>query len=404
MREKETFINILPEYGRRRLLMFADSIRDLAASFGDPRPLDTNETTQIAENSSETRRDILWQRRMQENKILMADHLQEVAQIMAHVADESRRFTPINQRRYKQIAHALKDINLQLKNIYIMEKENGFMELSLQIRSSKGGNVVTVEEIGDIISVLLNKRLTPSVNNPFFIDQELKTFYYVETPRFHVLTGSAVAVKENEKISGDNYAIFETEPGAYSMIISDGMGSGKKASTDSQMIVELMQKFIETGYKKEMAIQMINSVLLAGPEAGNMSTMDFCTVDLYTGTCELLKIGSAPTYIKRENLVERISAGNLPLGIFNRPDMDVNCRRLQDGDYIIMISDGVLDALSQGIGEDMMAELISGTDLKNPNEIANAMLNFCIRQSKGKVRDDMTVLVMGLWEYNSEVS
>jgi stage II sporulation protein E len=66
-----------------------------------------------------------------------------------------------------------------------------------------------------------------------------------------------------------------------------------------------------------------------------------------------------------------------------------------------MVSDGILDALSQGIGEDMMSELIGGTDLKNPGEIANALLNFCIHQSKGKIRDDMTVLVIGIWERES---
>ncbi|MCL2717495.1 MAG: SpoIIE family protein phosphatase [Lachnospiraceae bacterium] len=395
MKEKETFVSILPEYGRRRLLMFADSIRELATSFGElDKPLENT----IEEPNEADRGDILWQRRMQENKILMANHLQEIAGIMSHVAEEARRFSPVNEKIYKRVAQALKGFDLQLKDVYTMENETGFTEMSLQIRSIKPGCTITAEEIGDVISVVINKKLTASVNNPFFIDLEWKTFYYVEAPRFHVLTGVALAVKENEKISGDNYAIFETEPGTHSMIISDGMGSGKKACRDSQMIVELMQKFMEAGYKKEMAIQMINTVLLAGPEAGNMSTLDFCTIDLYSGFCELLKIGSAPTYIKREHLVERISAGNLPLGIFNRPDMEINKRRLQDGDYIIMLSDGVLDALSQGIGEDMMSELISGTDLKNPKEIANAMLKFCIRQSKGKVRDDMTIIVLGIWQ------
>jgi len=401
MKEKETFVNILPEYGRRRLLMFADSIRELATSFSElDKPLDDikDEPNEDKISPEEDRGNIIWQRRMQENKSLMANHLQEIAGIMSHVAEESRRFSPLNEKSYKRIAQSLKGLSLQLKDVYMMENETGFTELSLQIKSSKPGCIISAEEIGDVISVVLNKKMTASVNNPFFIDLDWKTFYYVETPRFHVLTGTAIAIKENEQISGDNYAIFETEPGIHSMIISDGMGSGNKASRDSQMIVELMQKFMEAGYKKDMAIQMINTVLLAGPEAGNMSTLDFCTVDLYTGFCELLKIGSAPTYIKRDHLVERISAGNLPLGIFNKPDMEINKRRLQDGDYLIMISDGVLDALSQGIGEDMMSELISGTDLKNPKEIANAMLKFCIRQSKGKVRDDMTILVLGIWK------
>ena len=400
MREKESFVNILPEYGRRRLLMFADSIRELATSFSElDKPLE-NARGEFSEekHGDENRGDILWQRRMQESKLLMTNHLQEIAGIMSHVAEESRRFSPLNEKNYKKIAQALKGIGLQLKDVYTMENEIGFTEMSLQIRSIKAGCAVNAEEIGDVISVVLGKKLNTSANNPFFIDQEWKTFYYVETPGFHVLTGTAIAVKENEKISGDNYSVFETEPGSHSIVISDGMGSGVKACRDSQMIVELMQKFMEAGYQKEMAVQMINTVLLAGPEAGNMSTLDFCTVDLYTGFCELLKIGSAPSYIKRDHLVERISAGNLPLGIFNRPDMEVNKRRLQDGDYVIMISDGVLDALSQGIGEDMMSELIGGTDLKNPKEIANAMLKFCIRQSKGKVRDDMTIVVLGIWQ------
>ncbi len=395
MREKETYSNILPEYGRRRLLMYADSIRELASTFHLADKPSEEELTPL---EIEDRKDVIWQRRLQENKGIMAEHLKEMAKIMTKVAEESRRFAPMGERRYKHIAHALKAVNIQIRDVYILENEDGYMELSLVLRSSKQGNTVTVEEIGDVISVLLNNRMTPSANNPFFVSQDWQTFYYVEEAHFHVLTGVAKAVKETEKISGDNYAIFETEPGSLAIALSDGMGSGSKACRDSSMIVDLMQKFMEAGFQKEIAVQMINSVLLAGAESGNMSTLDLCKIDLYSGLCEFVKIGSSSSYIKREHLVDRISAGNLPLGIFNRPDMEIVQRRLLDGDYVIMLSDGILDALSQGIGEDMMTELIGGCDLKNPGEIANALLNFSIHQSKGKIRDDMTVLVIGIWE------
>ena len=96
----------------------------------------------------------------------------------------------------------------------------------------------------------------------------------------------------------------------------------------------------------------------------------------------------------------RISSGNLPLGIFQKPDMEAVSRTLMDGDYIIMVSDGVLDALSQGIGEDMLSELIGGSNLENPGEMANALLNFCIHQCRGHIRDDMTILVIGIWKKN----
>ena len=96
--------------------------------------------------------------------------------------------------------------------------------------------------------------------------------------------------------------------------------------------------------------------------------------------------------------MDRISAGNLPMGIFQKPDMEIVGRTLVDGDYVIMVSDGILDALSQGIGEDMLPEVIGDSNLENPGEIAGSILNFCIHQCRGHIRDDMTVLVIGIWK------
>lgn len=391
--EREEFNSILPEYGRRKLLTYADSIRELAESFRE-----TENYREINSGAAETdRRNYIWQKRLNENKDLMIAHLQEMAQIMTQLADESRRCVPMGERRFKQIAHALREVDIQIKNLYLIENEVGRMEVSLTMRAVKKNNLST-EEIGDLLSVLLNMRLVGAKDNPFFIGGEWKTYFYVEEARFHVLTGVAKAVKETEKISGDNYAFFETGTGNLTMVLSDGMGSGDKACSDSTMVVELMQKFLEAGFQTEMAIQMINSALLTGEENSNMSTLDLCSMDLYSGECRFVKVGSASTYIKRQHLVDRISSGNLPLGVFQKPDMEAVGRTLMDGDYIIMVSDGVLDALSQGIGEDMLPELIGSTDLENPGEMANAILNFCIHQCRGRIRDDMTVLVTGIWK------
>lgn len=391
--EREEFNSILPEYGRRKLITYADSIRELAESFKETE----NYRESIQGKPDTDRRDYVWQKRLNENKDLLVAHLQEMAQIMMQLADESRRCVPMGERRFKQIAHALKEVDIQIKNMYLIENEVGRMEVSLTMRALKKNNL-SAEEVGDLMSVLLNMRLVGAPDNSLFVGEEWKTYFYVEEAKFHVLTGVAKAVKETEKISGDNYAFFETGTGNLTVVLSDGMGSGDKACSDSTMVVELMQKFLEAGFQMEMAIQMINSALLTGEENANMSTLDLCSMDLYSGECRFVKVGSACTYIKRQHLVDRISSGNLPMGIFQKPDMETVGRALMDGDYIIMVSDGILDALSQGIGEDMLPELIGSTDLENPGEMANAILNFCIHQCRGRIRDDMTVLVIGIWK------
>ena len=81
---------------------------------------------------------------------------------------------------------------------------------------------------------------------------------------------------------------------------------------------------------------------------------------------------------------------------------EVMSRTLQSGDYVIMLSDGILDALSRGLGEEVMPEIIGRMDYTNPNEIANQILTYAIRQSKGQIRDDMTVLVTGIWDQSED--
>ena len=384
------FDRVLPEYGRKKLLMYADSFRDLANTFLD---IQKEEEAQPVGD----RQEYLWKRRLVENRDLMADHLNEMAQIMTKVAEEAYRFIHMSERKVKQLAHALKEEDVLLKEVYLLEKENGHKEIYLIMRSGKGTSPA-VDEVGNLLSVLLNLRLVPSKSSSIFVGNEWGNYQYIEEPGFHVLTGVAKAVKETERMSGDNYSFLEVREGTLTAVLSDGMGSGEKACKDSEFVIDFMEKFLEAGFGKETAVQMINGALIAGGESQNMSTLDLCQMDLYTGVCEFIKIGSAPSYIKRENLVEQISARNLPLGVFYEIDMETVKRRLVDGDYVIMLSDGILDALSQGIGEEMLPEMLGKIALKNPAEIANHILNFCLHQSKGRVRDDMTVMVTGIWE------
>lgn len=393
MDPKEEFGSILPEYGKRKLITYADTIRELAESFQETEIL----PDYIEKTQTKDRKDMIWQKRLCENRELMVENLKEMAQIMNNLAKEERRCIPIGERRFRQITHAFREVDIQVKNLYMIENEIGRMEVSLTMKNGKTANLST-EEIGDLLSVLLGFPLVSAQNNAFFLGDSWQTFYYVEEARYHVLTGVAKATKETEKISGDNYTFFERDTGNLTALLSDGMGSGEKACRDSTMVVELMQKFLEAGFQLEMAIQMINSLLFTGEENANMSTLDLCSMDLYSGECRFVKVGSACSYIKRGHLVDRISSGNLPLGIFQKPDVEAVGRCLEDGDYIVMISDGILDALSQGIGEDMLSELIGECDLENPGEMAGAILNFCIRQCKGHIRDDMTVLVTGIWK------
>lgn len=390
-RKADRTVAMIPEYGRQKLLGYAESFRDLAELF------DNEEETDDVCIDDENRQEYLFKKKICESKGLMADHLKEMAFIMSDVAKETYRYRPMGERKYKKIARALKEAGIILKRVFVVENDDGHLEMGLMMKMQRMGRVI-VADVADMLSVEMNIRIRPSKNEPLFMAKEWKTYHFLEEPTFYILTGIAKAVKETEKISGDNYSFFEIEQGRVAAILSDGMGSGENACEESGKVIEMMERFMEAGFRKEMAIQIINGALSAREQEQDMSTLDICELNLYTGGCDFVKVGAACTYIKRGNMVDRLSAENLPLGIFGQIEPEVVHRQLQDGDYVIMLSDGILDAASQGSGEEFLPEVIGRISNTNPDEIANQILGYCIRQSRGHVRDDMTVLVIGIWK------
>ena len=387
-------VMVLPEYGKQRLLTYADSFKDLADIFekisedsGKPEPV----------QAGGDRSAYLYQRKANESREIMADHLQEMAQMMTEVAKSSFAYTPVSERKFRQICHALKAEGILLKEIHYIESAAGRLEIGASLASERGRKQ-TGEEVAALLSVLFDKRLMVSGETDYYLDEQYRDFRFLEEPGFLVLTGTAKAVKENETVSGDNFCQFETDKSSLTILLSDGMGSGEKACADSLRVLDLMERMLTAGFSGETAVQMVNTSLNMGGGENHLSTLDVCRLDLYEGTVELTKVGAASTYIKRDNLVEQISSRSLPLGVFGRLESEVTKRKLMDGDYIIMVSDGIPDGLSQGIGEEALSEIISRTTLENPKEMAGAILNYVIRACKGAVRDDMTVIVAGIWE------
>lgn len=378
---------MLSEYGKKKLLTYADSFMQLAKSFED----------EFKWEQSEDREGYLYTRRLWENRRILSDNLQEMAKIMRNVAEETFRYQPLADKKYKQVVAAMKPEKIYIRDICHIEGEDGRTSLGICMRTDKKGGY-SAEDVGAMLSVLFDIPLTPSASSPYFLDDVYQNYTYVEEAGFVVLTGVAKAVKETETISGDNYSLFESEKGKLTILISDGMGSGEKACTDSEAVLDLMERLLEAGYNSETAIQMVNSILAIKSDEQNMSTLDICELDLYSGVCEFRKVGSAPSFIKRMNMVEQISGHSLPLGIFQKVDMEVVRRRLIDGDMLILLSDGVLDGLEQSGCEEAMCEVISRLNSESPKEIAETLLQYVLHQSKGHIRDDMTIIVAGVWE------
>ena len=396
MKGKDSYITeqtiiTLPEYGIQKIKHCADSYRNIAKIF-------LNFQGVPEQGKVQNRQGMIYHRQMMENQYFMAEQFLNMADKLSQVATESYQFVPEEEKQFKQLARYLKREGVDVKHIYFMENENRDGVLEITMRVAQNRERIPVTDIAEALGLYYDMRLKPSIKSGYFVELEYQSFTFIQEPAFMVLSGQAMAVKDGEEISGDSILVSEAVDGHMYFLMADGVGSGREASLRSEKVLDFMEKFLAAGYSKEHTIQILNGLILQDGQESAMSTLDVCDLNLYKGVCEFSKIGAAASYHKRDYLVEKIWIENLPLGAFGTMDLDVARRRLDEGDYVIMLTDGILESLITLGQEEKLMEYISKLSVKNPREMAQKILQYCIGICRGNIRDDMSVLVFGMWK------
>lgn len=335
------------------------------------------------------------------NKIISAreavsEQLKAMSQIILQIKDEVCLVEGLNFATEKNIRFILRSNKIIVKNIFLINRADKKKELRLTLKT-KNGRCISTREIANIISNICNINYTISKTCKNVISGEWYPITLVEDVNFIMLYGVARKIKDNERVSGDNFSFMDNKEGKNLICLADGMGSGLSACSESENVIELIEELTEAGFAKEAAIKMINSLLVVKADEPLFTTVDLCEIDLYNGLCEFVKVGASLSFIKRKNWVEVIESTTLPAGVVYDIETTGVSKKLYDGDFIIMVTDGVVDAFAPASGEDMMKDIIEEIDCANPTDFAANILERVLEYNNGSAGDDMTILVAGIW-------
>ena len=337
-----------------------------------------------------------WNARMDEQRVAVATQLTEISEIMEGAirrAYDTKEDTSLE----RQLKRLLYKRGILLKKVYVYDNEEQRKEVYLTIRTRKK-RCISNKDAAECLSEAMGSPMMPSHEARAFVRNEYTSTCFVEKTNFEVVYGVERCVGDYQQISGDSFSFLQKEEGQFLASLSDGMGTGLNAYQESEKVVDLLEQFLEAGFSKETAVKMINSALVLRDQGKTFSTIDISSIDLYSGVCEFLKIGAAASFIRRGNWVEVISSTSLPAGIFQQTDYEKTCRKLYDGDMVIMVTDGVLDVLPVEHQEKLMKDIILEHQTNNPKELADYILSRVRQYKSGRFLDDMTVLVMGIWK------
>ena len=338
----------------------------------------------------------MWKQRMAENREGCATQLDAFAQMVQHSTRELGASIFEDEHLEKKIKMRFTKMGLKLLSTVFLVAENGRYEIHVTTKSING-ECVTTKDVARAISSCVGRQMVTGREERTMVGVEYSTIVCVEGPSYHTLQGVAKIGKGCEKISGDSFSLLELPGGKEVVIISDGMGAGQSAFRESCMVVEVLEELLDAGFPKDTAFQMLNTAMVMGREEVRFSTIDMGEFDLYTGRCELSKAGASTTFIKYQDKVESIKSTSLPMGVMSKLEVEHVERQLADGDMVIMVTDGVMDALPSGQQDFLMHAIIEGTSLNNPKELAHHILEQVLECSGRVPLDDMTVVVIGIW-------
>ncbi|QGH32660.1 stage II sporulation protein E [Gracilibacillus salitolerans] len=333
-----------------------------------------------------------------ESRRFVADQLNGVSEVMENFANEILKEKENHEQQEIEMVAALKHVGIELEklDIYNLEKGNIDIEMVITFEQYHGEAAKLIAPIlSDILDetiIVVTEDLSPLAKGHSF-------FTFGSARKFVIDTGVAHAAKGGGLISGDCYKSMDLGAGKYALAISDGMGNGDRAHEESTETLRLLQQILESGLHEQVAIKSINSILALRTNEEIYATLDLAMVDLHHAVVQFLKVGSTPSFIMRNDAVEKIEAGNLPIGIIQEVEVDVVSAQLKAGDFLIMMSDGIFEGPKDIENVDLwLQRKLLEMETKEPQEIADLLLEEVIRTQRGEIEDDMTVLVAEIKE------
>ena len=310
-----------------------------------------------------------WKNRFLESRDAVVSQFRELSLILEEFSHQIDQARDISETYEGAIRKIFRKHHMAVDSMLLLEYENGQREAYLTVKTTNGRSI---------------------------INRQYAALRFEEDGAYHMLFGAARVPKQGERCSGDNYTFCESPGDQVIMSLSDGMGSGEEACRESEQVVDLTQQLLETGFSPRSALKLVNTVLLLSG-AQHPATLDLSCVDLHTAVLEVMKLGAVPTFIIGQEGVERLEAGQVPAGVLRDAEPVLISRKLWEGDRIVMVTDGVLDALPGDDKAESMRQFLEGMEETGPQELAEKILDFAI-SCIPMPRDDMTVLTAGIWK------
>ena len=195
-------------------------------------------------------------------------------------------------------------------------------------------------------------------------------------------------------IAGDTFD-FSLARDLLHLSMTDAMGHGVAAALNATLCVGSLRNARNEGATLLEQADIANRALAEHAEHSKIE--DFVTgligrLDLPTGVLEMVNAGHMPPYLVRGEGITAIELPvDMPLGLFPDTTYRRSRVRLEPGDRVVLVTDGMLERGAEGFD---LPEAIRDTRSLHPREAVRALADRVLEATRGELDDDATVLCL----------
>jgi phosphoserine phosphatase RsbU/P len=216
-----------------------------------------------------------------------------------------------------------------------------FTALDREVLRSLAREAATVVENARLFSAARAKaRLDHEIEIASGIQQRLLPKKLPDLPYLEV-TGSTLAC---HSVGGDCFDVIELGGGRHGFFVGDVSGKGVSAALLATLLQGIFFTTASTDIPLPNVFARVNKYLCERSGDDRYATVFYGVLD-QSGHFEYVNAGHVPPLIlRRSGAIEGLASGNLPVGMFDEAEFGAASVDLQEGDFLVIYTDGVSEA------------------------------------------------------------
>lgn len=304
-----------------------------------------------------------------------------VAELLSSMSKSVKIGLSFDVDREKMLTERLAQANIIATDVMLYKEKDG-AEATVVVREKDAQKPALPAIVSHVFGIKMTEYSRKKEIN------DMVGISFCKAPEYKLMYGECVYAKEER--CGDTRQAVKIGKNKVMFVLSDGMGTGKNAQLTASNVIYLIETFYKAGFDHRTIFTSVSGMLSLRTKE-DFSALDVAVVDLSTGDVDFIKQGGRESYVLSKSGCEEIEGGTLPMGILPDSVPRVERRRLCVDETVILMSDGVADALNSA----EINEIAVNIGLHNPKTVADEIVKNA--QAKcGFDVDDMTVMAFRL--------